>query len=40
MGWFGALLVNNPGIKYFFGKVTMYTHFDKFARDLWLFYIL
>jgi hypothetical protein len=35
----GALLVNNPGIKYFFGKVTMYTHFDKFARDLILYFM-
>lgn len=35
----GALLVNNPGIKYFFGKVTMYTHFNKFARDLILYFM-
>lgn len=35
----GALSVNNPGIKYFFGKVTMFTHFDKFARDLILYFM-
>lgn len=29
----GALMVLNPQIKYFFGKVTMYTHFNKLARD-------
>ncbi|MGL4632284.1 MAG: GNAT family N-acetyltransferase [Leadbetterella sp.] len=28
----GALVVNYP-VKYFFGKVTMYTHFSKEARD-------
>ena len=30
----GALVVDNPEIKYFFGKVTMYTTFDKQARDM------
>ncbi len=35
----GALAVKNPNIKYFFGKVTMYTHFDKFARDLILYFM-
>jgi hypothetical protein len=35
----GALLVKNPGIKYFFGKVTMYTDYDKFARDLILYFM-
>ena len=35
----GALAVKNPDIKYFFGKVTMYTHFDKFARDLILYFM-
>jgi len=29
----GALIVLNPEMKYFFGKVTMYTHFNKLARD-------
>jgi len=35
----GALLVKNPGIKYFFGKVTMYTDYHKFARDLILYFM-
>ena len=29
----GALVVNEPEIKYFFGKVTMYLDFNKEARD-------
>ena len=35
----GALVMQYPKIKYFFGKVTMYVHFDKFARDLLLFFM-
>ncbi|HPQ08730.1 MAG TPA: GNAT family N-acetyltransferase [Bacteroidia bacterium] len=30
----GALVVDYPDMKYFFGKVTMYTHFNREARDL------
>jgi hypothetical protein len=30
----GALTVDNPGIKYFLGKITMYTHFNIEARYL------
>jgi hypothetical protein len=30
----GAIAVDNPDIKYFFGKVTMYRHFDAIARDM------
>ena len=30
----GALIVDNPDIKYFFGKVTMYLDFNIHARDL------
>lgn len=30
----GALTVDHPEIKYFFGKVTMYTHFHNEARNL------
>jgi len=30
----GALVIDNPDIKYFFGKVTMYTTFEKTARDM------
>jgi hypothetical protein len=29
----GAIVVDNPDIKYFFGKVTMYKHFNLLARD-------
>lgn len=29
----GALVILYPEIKYFFGKITMYTDFDKIARD-------
>jgi hypothetical protein len=30
----GAIAVENPDIKYFFGKITMYENFDIYARDL------
>lgn len=30
----GALIINYPDMEYFFGKVTMYTHFNREARDL------
>ncbi len=30
----GALIVNHPEIKYFFGKITMYMHFHTKARNL------
>jgi len=30
----GSLIVSHPEMKYFFGKVTMYTHFNRYARDL------
>lgn len=29
----GSLVVDHPDMKYFFGKVTMYTHFNQQARD-------
>ncbi|MCQ2226624.1 MAG: GNAT family N-acetyltransferase [Bacteroidales bacterium] len=29
----GSLVVDHPDVKYFFGKVTMYTHFNQTARD-------
>jgi hypothetical protein len=35
----GALIVDNPEMKYFFGKVTMYPHFNSQARDLILHFI-
>jgi hypothetical protein len=30
----GAIVVENPDLKYFFGKITMYEHFDSYSRDL------
>ena len=35
----GAIIIDNPGYKYFFGKVTMYPQYDKYARDLVLFFL-
>lgn len=34
----GALIVDHPEMKYFFGKVTMYTHFHLQARNLILYF--
>jgi hypothetical protein len=34
----GAIWINNPEIKYFFGKVTMYTNYNREARDLLLYF--
>ncbi len=30
----GALVIDHPEVKYFFGKVTMYTHYNQSARDI------
>ena len=35
----GAIMVDNPKMKYFFGKVTMYTKFNQEARNLILFFL-
>ncbi len=35
----GALVVDYPGVKYFFGKVTMYDHFNPVARDMILYFL-
>jgi len=35
----GAFIIDNPGVKYLFGKVTMYNHYDSLARDLVLFFL-
>jgi len=35
----GALLVENGDVRYLFGKVTMYPEFDRFARDLILYFM-
>ncbi|MGE5446739.1 MAG: GNAT family N-acetyltransferase [Bacteroidales bacterium] len=36
----GALIVDHPEIKYFFGKVTMYTHYHTKARNLILYFFM
>jgi hypothetical protein len=36
----GALTVDNPKIRYFFGKVTMYAHFHSEARNLIHYFLL
>lgn len=35
----GALVVLNPGARYFFGKVTMYGEYNKEARDLLIYFL-
>jgi hypothetical protein len=35
----GAIFVDNPYIKYYFGKITMYPRFNIVARDLILFFL-
>lgn len=35
----GGLWVENPDTRYFFGKVTMYTHFHREARNLILYFM-
>ncbi|MDN3204612.1 GNAT family N-acetyltransferase [Algoriphagus sediminis] len=35
----GAVVLLNPDVKYLFGKVTMYPHFDAEARDLLLIFM-
>ena len=35
----GTVVIDNPGVKYFFGKMTMYPHFQKKARDLILYFL-
>jgi len=35
----GALIINHPNVKYFFGKVTMYTNYNRYARDLILYFL-
>jgi hypothetical protein len=35
----GAIVIKNPDVKYFFGKITMYPHFNLLARDLILFFL-
>jgi hypothetical protein len=35
----GALVVDHPEVEYFFGKVTMYSHFNEVARDMILYFM-
>jgi hypothetical protein len=35
----GSLVVDYPNIQYFFGKVTMYSHFNVIARDMILYFM-
>lgn len=35
----GTLVIDNPDIKYFFGKVTMYTSYNSVARDMILYFL-
>lgn len=35
----GAIVTRNPDMKYFFGKITMYPHYDIKARDLILYFL-
>ena len=35
----GAIVVDNPDMKYFFGKVTMYRDFNLKARDMILYFM-
>ncbi len=35
----GSLIINHPNVKYFFGKITMYTDFNRRARDMILFFL-
>lgn len=35
----GALVVINPDVKYLFGKVTMYPHYNDTARDLLIYFM-
>ncbi|MFD2742072.1 MULTISPECIES: GNAT family N-acetyltransferase [Sphingobacterium] len=35
----GAVVITNPEIKYLFGKVTMYPHYNAVARDLLMYFM-
>lgn len=35
----GTLIVHNPGSRYFFGKVTMYGHYDREARGMLIYFL-
>ena len=35
----GAIIIENPDVKFFFGKMTMYPHYNKTARDIILYFL-
>jgi hypothetical protein len=35
----GAIVIENPNVRYLFGKVTMYKHFDEMARNLIIWFM-
>lgn len=35
----GAILIQNPDVRYYFGKITMYPHYNIEARDLILYFL-
>lgn len=35
----GAIVIDNPDIKYMFGKVTLYPHYDALAKDMLYYFI-
>ncbi len=35
----GAMIIENPDVKYFFGKMTMYPDYNRMARDIVLFFL-
>lgn len=35
----GAIIIENPDVRHFFGKMTMYPHYNKTARDIVLFFL-
>ena len=35
----GAMIIENPDVKYFFGKMTMYPSYNRTARDIILFFL-
>ena len=35
----GAMIIENPDVKYFFGKMTMYPDYNRTARDIVLFFL-
>jgi hypothetical protein len=35
----GAMIIENPDVKYFFGKMTMYPNYNRIARDIVLYFL-